>query len=528
MAETETAATPDTTQEIADPTKNKVEETNNNSEEMPQAAEKPAEDEPAASEEEKPKEEKSGEEDSPPSQEAEASEPASEQNIPQTDGGGEEATPGETDAKEADDSPDAASEEAAAKQEEPKQDEESAREDAAKDEAKEEEAVKGEDAETKQEDIGVEEMPKEEKELGESEPEKVMEEGGTGKSSELVEADAAPGGENRVDDEAPAEDAKAPAEDAEAPVEDAKVPEVVAEAPEIDAEADQKPDESTSEKVPEAEAADMHEQPTDNANSNNDDKQEDRATPIGESNEENKQQTSGETEEATPVLQQDAMPEEGEQTISEAPPTNEKPSSPAPQEQEPNQETPEEAQVSATTEPDKEELTDYELKYRASQKDIEDLRSMNVEIQQRLTKSEEEAKDRKRRGSEKDGMKVQADYMARELSQQQDTEKFLREKLAEVLEEKEESERKCKDLQLRLKRFAKDDQAKDERMTKMESELREISREVQVMEDHLDQETLRKIKAGKGGQSTNGEATTTRTQAKQTTPVPKSKTCTIL
>ncbi|XP_071810466.1 uncharacterized protein [Asterias amurensis] len=212
-----------------------------------------------------------------------------------------------------------------------------------------------------------------------------------------------------------------------------------------------------------------------------------------------------------------------------------KPVDPEPQEP-PQETTTEEAQPTTRAEEGEtsgenvHEIGTFEEKYSAAQRDIQELRALNVEIQQRLDKSEAESKDRKRQSSvdNKEGMKVQSDYLARELSQQQDTEKYLREKLAETLEEKEESERKCKDLQLRLKRFAKDDQAKDERMKKLESDLRDISQEVQTLEEHFDEETLKTIRESKGTNATNGQTTTARTQQKQETPVPQSKTCTIL
>ncbi|XP_022095936.1 enolase-phosphatase E1-like [Acanthaster planci] len=518
MADTEITAPSDTTPEIDNSTENKMEETNNNSEEMPQAAKTPdggeldestpttEGGEPVGSQEDKQQNEKPVGEGTIAGQDAGDSKPASEENIPQPGGdAGEEATKDEPDAQETDGSPDAAPAEPV-EENEPKQEEEPAATLAKSAEAKGD-GVGEENTESKQEDGGAEERPKEESEAKEeSAPERaVVEEGEDEQSSAPAEADAAAEEEKPVDAEAPAETG-----------------------------------ENVGEKAPEADAAEAkaqdqsadNEQTVDNFYSNEDAKQEDRVSPVGDTQEEHKQHTSGEPEETTPAVQQEVTPEEEGETRAEDPSLDtERIPTPVSKEPEPTQETAQEAQVSSSPEPAEEGLTGYELKYRAAQKDIEELRAMNVEIQQRLAKSEEEARERKQRANaeSKDGMKVQADYLARELSQQQDTEKFLRQKLAEVLEEKEESERKCKDLQLRLKRFVKDDQAKDERMIKMEGELREISREVEVLEDHLDQETLAKIKAGRDSRATNGEATTTRTQDKKTeTPAPKSKTCVIL
>ena len=50
----------------------------------------------------------------------------------------------------------------------------------------------------------------------------------------------------------------------------------------------------------------------------------------------------------------------------------------------------------------------------------------------------------------------------------------------------ESAERKVKDLQLRLKRFAKDDQLKDEKIMQMEKEFRELSEHSRKLEEKLE------------------------------------------
>ncbi|XP_033098728.1 uncharacterized protein PFB0145c-like [Anneissia japonica] len=136
------------------------------------------------------------------------------------------------------------------------------------------------------------------------------------------------------------------------------------------------------------------------------------------------------------------------------------------------------------------------------------------------------------KAKQRDGLAFQADYFARELSQQQNTEAYLREKLTETLEEKEELERKNKDLQLRLKRFTKDDQAKDERIARMEKELHDINTEVQEMEKLIDQSSLVKIQEMRHNRTSTAPNGETLPQAsvgrQQTAPSPTSKTCVII
>eukprot|EP00057_Strongylocentrotus_purpuratus_P021080 XP_011675554.1 PREDICTED: myosin heavy chain, striated muscle [Strongylocentrotus purpuratus] len=160
--------------------------------------------------------------------------------------------------------------------------------------------------------------------------------------------------------------------------------------------------------------------------------------------------------------------------------------------------------------------------------ELDSVKLENERLKKRVKELEDEI-DRIREGR-KEGMKVQADYLARELSQTQDTEKYLREKLAEVLQEKEESERRVKDMQLRLKRFAKDDQAKDARLAKMEKELREITHEVQILENMLDADTLRSVQEQRASGKVNGPSGTGTGTNKGTAqpPPPQSKTCVIL
>ena len=107
---------------------------------------------------------------------------------------------------------------------------------------------------------------------------------------------------------------------------------------------------------------------------------------------------------------------------------------------------------------------------------------------------------------------------------------------SQVLQEKEESERRVKDLQLRLKRFAKDDQAKDTRIAKMERELRDIKSEVEILENTMDEETMRRVheqRASGGnanGPSSGSEGRQQKGNSKigSNPPPPQSTTCVIL
>lgn len=66
-----------------------------------------------------------------------------------------------------------------------------------------------------------------------------------------------------------------------------------------------------------------------------------------------------------------------------------------------------------------------------------------------------------------------------------DSDSYLKQKLAETERELDTAERKVKDLQLRLKRFAKDDQIKDEKISQMEKEVKELSDHTRKLEESL-------------------------------------------
>lgn len=66
-----------------------------------------------------------------------------------------------------------------------------------------------------------------------------------------------------------------------------------------------------------------------------------------------------------------------------------------------------------------------------------------------------------------------------------DSDSYLKQKLAETERELDTAERKVKDLQLRLKRFAKDDHIKDEKISQMEREVRELSDHTKKLEQSL-------------------------------------------
>ena len=66
-----------------------------------------------------------------------------------------------------------------------------------------------------------------------------------------------------------------------------------------------------------------------------------------------------------------------------------------------------------------------------------------------------------------------------------DSDSYLKQKLGETERELDSAERKVKDLQLRLKRFAKDDQIKDEKIFQMEREVKELSEHIKKLEQSL-------------------------------------------
>lgn len=67
-----------------------------------------------------------------------------------------------------------------------------------------------------------------------------------------------------------------------------------------------------------------------------------------------------------------------------------------------------------------------------------------------------------------------------------DSDSYLKQKLAETERDLDTAERKVKDLQLRLKRFAKDDQIKDEKIFHMEKEVKELSEHVKRLERSME------------------------------------------
>lgn len=66
-----------------------------------------------------------------------------------------------------------------------------------------------------------------------------------------------------------------------------------------------------------------------------------------------------------------------------------------------------------------------------------------------------------------------------------DSDSYLKQKLAETERDLDTAERKVKDLQLRLKRFAKDDQIKDEKIFQMEKEVKELSEHIKKLEQSI-------------------------------------------
>ena len=95
-----------------------------------------------------------------------------------------------------------------------------------------------------------------------------------------------------------------------------------------------------------------------------------------------------------------------------------------------------------------------------------------------------------------------SEYVTRQVRERNEDEQYLKQKLEQKDHDLEAAERKVKDLQLRLKRFVKDDQAKDERILQMEKENRDLTDKMNSLTEMLDQN--RNQQHGKA--SANGNA----------------------
>ncbi|XP_006814795.1 uncharacterized protein LOC102802738 [Saccoglossus kowalevskii] len=139
--------------------------------------------------------------------------------------------------------------------------------------------------------------------------------------------------------------------------------------------------------------------------------------------------------------------------------------------------------------------------------------------------------DLREKAKQTDGLQIQAEFLTRQVVDTRENERYLREQVSEAMEAREESERKMKDLQVRLKRFIKDDQTKDERILRMELELKEITQQVDELEKYVDQEQLKRIRSG-SPVSNGGQKSTTSEKSKELSEKPsssqQSKSCEIL
>jgi len=85
------------------------------------------------------------------------------------------------------------------------------------------------------------------------------------------------------------------------------------------------------------------------------------------------------------------------------------------------------------------------------------------------------------------------EYLARQIKEGRESEGYLKQKLQEKERDLETADRKVKDLQLRLKRFAKDDQAKDYRIMQIEKENRDLVDKLNTMAEMMDQNENRTV-----------------------------------
>ena len=97
------------------------------------------------------------------------------------------------------------------------------------------------------------------------------------------------------------------------------------------------------------------------------------------------------------------------------------------------------------------------------------------------------------------------EFLTRKLQDGLESEGYVRQQLSDKERDLDASERKVKDLQLRLKRFAKDDQAKDERIAEMEKEFKDLSEKLQSMEEMVNKQRSEQNNSAPG-RTANGNA----------------------
>jgi len=82
---------------------------------------------------------------------------------------------------------------------------------------------------------------------------------------------------------------------------------------------------------------------------------------------------------------------------------------------------------------------------------------------------------------DKEAATYESEFLTRRIMEGRENESYLKSKLAEKERDLDTSQNKIKDLQLRLIRFTKDDQAKDKRVAMLEKEIRETNKKIEEM-----------------------------------------------
>lgn len=100
-----------------------------------------------------------------------------------------------------------------------------------------------------------------------------------------------------------------------------------------------------------------------------------------------------------------------------------------------------------------------------------------------------------------------------------ESELYVKQKLEQKEHDLIAAERKVKDLQLRLKRFVKDDRAKDERILRMEKELKDLTEKLSSLSEMVDQNA---------NTAPPQQSTSNGTAARPANTNQNSKTCVIL
>ncbi|CAH1266166.1 Hypp3308 [Branchiostoma lanceolatum] len=158
-----------------------------------------------------------------------------------------------------------------------------------------------------------------------------------------------------------------------------------------------------------------------------------------------------------------------------------------------------------------------ELQLDEEKEKVEEQARRIKELQKLLRKQQDDdmashgSGDIKEKAKAAASLRLERDFLVRQYSEGKTTEECLRQTITDMLEEKEKDEQKIKDLDARVKRAAKDHEAKDKRMDQLQAELRDVTALVTQLEEHMDkvkvEEARRNIQAAKARTETEPPVT---------------------